>query len=93
MPTKIPKVMGVDLKHMKSSNGFKGVKHEDFTPIHHNELVHDPPCASEPKGGITVDLLVSKEDTYILLVRIEVYRIVNLEVLRTSEMTTQRKSP
>lgn len=72
MPTKTPKVVGVDLKHMKSSKGFKGVKHKKFTPIHHNELVHDPPCTSEPKGEITVDLHVSKEDTYILLVRVKV---------------------
>jgi hypothetical protein len=48
MPTKPPKVTRVDLKHMKFSKGFKGVKNEDFTPIHHKKLVHDPPCASEP---------------------------------------------
>jgi hypothetical protein len=77
MPTKPPKVTRVDLKHMKFSNGFKGVKHEDFTPIHHNELVHDPPCANEPKGEITIDLLVSKENTYILLVIVEVQHKVN----------------
>jgi hypothetical protein len=71
MPIKIPKVVGVDSKHMNFSNGFKGVKHEDFTPIHHNELVHDPPCINEPKGEITVNLPMFKEDIYILLMRLE----------------------